>query len=132
MTVDNFAAARRENAESGLIFANTDHFGEEVVYRPVNSAERSVTVRISAFVQGDAEVELGDRRDESILVSICKDPGAARGGVADPGSGDSLLRTGDPVDAPWSYQFRQGETASEWKLVFGRRRPQRYGPPAEG
>jgi len=125
-----FAECRRENAESGLLFGNLEHFAEQVTYRPAaGGPSRTVVASCTRETLEERQGDLLDREQERLWVHVCRSPQARRGGIDRPGLGDSLLRVQDPPDAPWSFQGQiKDETEYSWGLLFGRNRPRRYGP----
>jgi len=124
MTVSSFSDARKENAEGGLIFGNTDHFGETVTYRPAaGGSPRSIDVTVFDAVAEEIDGEIVDYDQELIWVGCCKDTTCDRGGIDTPKAGDTILRSGDDASNPWAYmmQTRKGNNHS-WQLLFGRKR----------
>jgi hypothetical protein len=124
--VVSFKEAMIENAESGLIFGNVNHFGESGTYTTKGGSGATVQATCLLRELQDSQEEIVDRDQEELEVSVCKNAACARGGVATPGDGDTYMRPGDSI--PWSFQRIVGETSGEWLLLFARRRPKRYGP----
>lgn len=125
--VSCFRDAMIENAESGLVFGNVEHFGETGTYCTAAGEEIEVDVTVNYRKLDDAGEQILDRDQEELELSICINPNAARGGVANPGDGDTYLRAGENPESPWSFQRVLAETSGEWKLMFARRPPKRYG-----
>jgi len=129
MTISSLKEARKRNAESGLIFGNPDHFGEAITFYPAGGAPRTIVAACAGVELSEVGDEVSQSDQELLWVGACKDPACARGGIAAPAVGDSMLRAGDAADARWSFQERiRRETPHDWELLFGRIRPRRYGP----
>jgi len=128
MAVTSLKDLRAQIAESGKTLGNTDHFAETATVRPPSGSERSVVVSILYNRDDDVYEDVNEREDEELTVQVAKDESCARGGIATPEIGYSLLRASDAPDAPWSFHRVSKDLDHSWILIFRRRRPTRYGP----
>lgn len=119
------------DSDLGAVFFNTDEFAEQVTYRPRNGGvPRTVTAVVQEPPGGDRRM-LDDPQDaidtvDKIDVMVGRDPSAAHGGIADPGIGDAIERSGD-TDL-WSFSgVVVHEDSAAWTLRFQRRRKLQQG-----
>jgi len=112
------------------VMLNVAHFGEVIAYCPAEGGpERSITVKISGQEERPESGHGGTSEMETIWVLTLRDESAAKGGIAAIGLGAVLRRTGDPSNAPWTFQgVVRNVTPHSWELKFARNRPNRYGP----
>lgn len=131
-TPTSFKDARKQLFESGLVFGNSDHFGESVTFRPGRGgAERTIVGPVTLESDEEVVVDYGHEKREYLWWQVAKDPACDRGGVAVFREHDVIFREGDGADEPWTFQTDRGirnETPHSHEACFGRNRPTRYGP----
>jgi len=131
MTVPaNFKEARAAHARSGP-FLNTSHFrrgGDP--FTPVSGGgSRAVTVSIQYAKHPRDETDTGEVDREEIWVKCLRSLDTDRSGIPEPQLGDAIVRAGDRPDRPYTFQGPiRDETPHDWRLLFARNRPVRYGP----
>jgi hypothetical protein len=130
MTVPaTFKEARAQHARTGP-FLNTSHFAEEVTFTPVHGGgSRTVTVSIRHAKHPRDETDLGEVDREEIWVKALRSTDTDRSGIPTPELGDAIVRAGERADRPYTFQGPiRDETPHDWRLLFARNRPVRYGP----
>jgi len=133
MTATSFKDARRQIYESGTVFRNPDHFGEEVTFRPARGGgERTIVGSVKLEEEGEVVTDFGHEKREYFWIQVAKDPDCVGGGVAKFREHDVIVRAGDGADEPWTFQTDREirhDTPHFHAACFGRIRPIRYGPP---
>jgi len=124
----SFRTARQGHVDDAP-FLQTDHFAETVAYQPKNGQARQVVVGIVYAAADDVVGELLDLDAETIWVFARKSPDGTKSGIDDPQPGDTIVRAGDRIAAPFTFQRQiRNERATDWELLFARRRVRRTGP----
>jgi len=125
----NFKEARAKHAREGP-FLDTTHFAEEVAFTPRHGGgARTVTVSIQHTKHPRDETDTGEVDREEIWVKCLRSLDTDRSGIPEPELGDAIVRAGDRPDRPYTFQGPiRDETPHDWRLLFARNRPVRYGP----
>ncbi len=113
----------------GLVFLDTTHFAEEVLFLPGGGgAARPFVALVSAGARAVTE-DRGEYQLEEIVVRVSDDLHHVKGGIDTPQQGDKIVRAGESQSYAWNgeVRFHQG---GEWVLVFERRKVTTVGGPS--
>jgi len=123
-----FRTARQGHVDDAP-FLQTDHFAETVTYQPNNGRARPVVVGIVYAAADDVVGEMLDLDAETIWVFARKSTSGTKSGIDQPRRGDQITRPDDDASRPFTYQGQiRNERATDWELLFARRRTYRTGP----